>query len=84
MRKVAVGVFILLFVLHHDFWNWDNRNLVFGFIPAGLAYHAAFSIAAALLWLFTIKFAWPTEVEEWAKEGDVEGAGTTDGKGGQH
>ncbi|CAN5504303.1 hypothetical protein BH23VER1_BH23VER1_28970 [soil metagenome] len=71
MNKLVVFLFIALFVLHHDFWNWDNRGLVFGFIPAGLAYHAAFSLAAATLWLFTIRFAWPAEIEAWA-EGEGE------------
>ena len=37
---VIVFVFIALAVLHQDIWNWDNSNLVFGFLPVGLAYHA--------------------------------------------
>ncbi len=76
MNKVVVILFIALFVLHQDFWNWDNRSLVFGFLPAGLAYHGAFSIAASLLWLFAIKFAWPAEVEAWADGAEGEGTGS--------
>jgi len=59
----------LLFTLHHDFWFWDDRSLVFGFLPVGLAYHAAYSIAAALLWLAAVKFAWPSHIEQWADAG---------------
>lgn len=59
-----------LFVLHQDFWWWDNATLVMGFMPIGLLYHAAFSLAAGLLWLLANKLAWPEHVEEWAAEGE--------------
>ena len=62
---IAAGV---LFVLHQDFWLWSNQTLVFGFMPIGLLYHAGFSVAAALLWLCMVKFAWPGAVEAWADE----------------
>lgn len=68
-KKIITVIFCLLFVLHQDFWNWDNTGLVFGFLPVGLAYHAAFSIATALLWVAAVKWAWPSDVEAWA-EGD--------------
>ncbi|MEM1084872.1 MAG: hypothetical protein AAGI48_12240 [Verrucomicrobiota bacterium] len=67
---VATIVFILLAILHQDVWNWDNANLVFGFIPVGLAYHAAYSLTAALFWAIVMKVAWPTRLEEWADESD--------------
>lgn len=57
-----------LFALHQDFWNWDSTTLVFGFLPIGLAYHVAFSIAAGLLWLGAVRFAWPSHIEEWADQ----------------
>lgn len=59
---------MVLFVLHHDWWWWSDRHLVFGFLPIGLAYHAVFSLAAALLWVTAIRFAWPAELEAWADE----------------
>ena len=74
MKKVIYGLAILLGILHQDFWNWDSHALVFGFMPVGLAYHAGFSVAAAILWTCAIKFAWPTELEAWADEVDEEGA----------
>ena len=63
----------ILFVLHHDFWWWDSRTLLFGFLPIGLGYHALFSILAALVWAAAVRFAWPDHIEEWADE--FEGAG---------
>lgn len=72
-NKAIWIIFVLLFFLHQDFWNWDNRGLVFGFLPVGLAYHAAFSLAAALLWASAVKWAWPSDVEAWADESNDEG-----------
>ena len=65
---VSIIVFIVLAVLHQDVWNWDNANLVFGFLPVGLAYHAAYSVVAATFWAIVMKIAWPTRLEEWADE----------------
>lgn len=69
-RWVIVIGFIVLAVLHQDIWNWDKSNLVFGFLPIGLAYHAGYSIVAALFWAGVVFFAWPTHLEEWAEGGD--------------
>lgn len=67
---IAIVVFIVLAILHQDVWNWDNADLVFGFMPIGLAYHAGYSIVAASFWAIVMKFAWPTQLEEWADETD--------------
>ncbi|MCP4848078.1 MAG: hypothetical protein GY899_09060 [Verrucomicrobiaceae bacterium] len=67
-KGIIVGLAILLGILHQDFWNWDDPSLVFGFMPIGLFYHACFSLAAVVLWLFAIKYAWPTKLVEWAEQ----------------
>ena len=74
MKKsgIIITVFIIFAVLHQDIWNWDNPNLVFGFIPVGLAYHAAYSLTAVVFWTLVVKFAWPTQLEEWADGGEAE------------
>ena len=64
-RRVFAYLFlVLLFIFHQDFWLWKNGTLVFGFIPAGLAYHMAFSLLSALAWYLAVRFAWPAELEE--------------------
>jgi hypothetical protein len=68
MRAVIILGFILLFILHQDFWLWNDRRLVFGFLPIGLAYHAGFSIASSLLWGVAVWKAWPREYEELVAE----------------
>ena len=55
----------LLYVLHQDVWFWySSRPLVFGFLPIGLAYHAAYCVAVAgLMWLL-VRYAWPSHLED--------------------
>ena len=57
---------VVLFCLHQDLWFWSDRRLIFGFLPVGLAYHAGFSMAAAALWAFAVRSAWPHHLEAWA------------------
>lgn len=66
MKKLLTGVAAAMIILHKDFWLWDNTNLLFGFMPVGLVYHACFSIAVAVLAVLAIKFAWPHELVSWA------------------
>ncbi len=66
MKKILLFLLIAAFyVLHQDLWNWPKADpLIFGFLPAGLAYHAAYSIAAAALMALLVKTAWPKELED--------------------
>lgn len=68
MKYFVYAAIASLFVLHQDFFFWDDARLVFGFMPIGLAYHAAFSLVAALVWALAVAFAWPTDVEKFAEE----------------
>ena len=55
-RVVLLAAAIVgLYVLHQDLWLWRAaRPLVFGFLPVGLAYHAAYCLLVALLmWAMT-------------------------------
>ena len=70
MRKLVCILVIALFVLHQDWWWWANGDLVFGFMPIGLAYHTLFSILAGVVWALAVKFAWPGDIEAWADATD--------------
>ena len=54
-----------VYALHQDLWAWRTaRPLVFGFLPAGLAYHVAYCLVVALLmWLLT-RLAWPSHLDD--------------------
>ena len=65
-KKPLLSLLVLaVFFLHQDFWNWRNAGLVFGFLPVGLAYHAAYAIAAACLMALLVKFAWPADLDRF-------------------
>ncbi len=63
---------VVLFVVHHDWWFWDDGRLVFGFLPVGLGYQALISLAAAGLWAVAVFRVWP---ELFRDEVDEEAAG---------
>jgi hypothetical protein len=63
-RLLVTAAVLLLYALHQDFWFWrEARPLVFGFLPIGLFYHAAYTVAAALLMWLLVKLAWPGHLE---------------------
>ena len=69
MKYVVWGLVLLLIVLRQDFWNWDDRTLVFGFFPLGLFYHLCISLGAGVTWFLATKFAWPATEKADAEEG---------------
>jgi hypothetical protein len=66
MKKLLVLLLILaVYVVHQDFWNWSKPDpLIFGFLPIGLAYHAAYSILASVMMAILVAVAWPKHLEE--------------------
>jgi hypothetical protein len=65
---MRVALFLLIaavYAAHQDIWNWGKTDpMVFGFLPVGLAYQAAYSIAAAALMALLVLSAWPKHLEE--------------------
>ena len=53
-----------LYALHQDLWLWNEaRPFVFGFLPIGLFYHVAYTVAcSALMWLL-VRHTWPAHLE---------------------
>ena len=66
---LVLFVFLVLLALHQDVWFWDDdKTLILGFLPVGLAYHAFYTVVVAVFWGLVIKFAWPKELEALAGE----------------
>jgi hypothetical protein len=55
----------LVYALHQDVWFWRSaRPLVFGFLPIGLVYHAAYTVAiCGLMWVL-VRTHWPSHLED--------------------
>jgi len=76
MKKLALFLLIaLVYLAHQDFWNWNKAEpLLFGFLPAGLAYHAGYSVICGVMMAVLVKTAWPRHLEAQEVEGaDPEG-----------
>ena len=70
---LIAALLLAVFLLHQDGWNWDRSEpMVFGFLPIGLAYHAAYCVVAALTMLVLVKFAWPADLDRIESEPDDE------------
>ena len=53
-----------VYAFHQDVWFWrDARPLVFGFLPIGLFYHAAYTAGCALLLWLMVRIAWPGHLD---------------------
>jgi len=60
---IAIAITVM-YALHQDVWLWRTaRPLLFGFLPAGLAYHAGYTLACAVLMAVVVRVAWPAHVE---------------------
>ena len=71
-RRLVWGFVVVLAVLHYDFWFWDDRTLVLGFMPVGLLFQVLISVGAGVAWFLVVRFAWPAALEEWAEGSDEE------------
>jgi hypothetical protein len=72
---------VFIYVLHQDFWLWHRaRPLVFGVLPAGLAYHAGYTLAVSLLMWGLVKYRWPSHLEDASERAAEAGAATRRGK----
>lgn len=64
---------ILLLILHQDTWNWSRAEpLLLGFLPIGLAYHAAYTLACSVLLFLFVKHLWPTHLESATRESSTD------------
>lgn len=65
MKEKVLFVALATFVaLHQDTWLWNDSTLVLGFLPSGLAYHAGYSLATAVLWAVVALKAWPESLAD--------------------
>ena len=74
MKNALLAALVLaVYAFHQDVWLWRAaRPLVFGFLPAGLFYHVAYTVLVALLMGLLVAHAWPARLEREA-EGDGRG-----------
>ena len=60
----AVVLTAVLYVMHQDVWFWRRATpLVFGVLPIGLFYHAAYTLATAVALWWLIRLIWPAHLD---------------------
>lgn len=70
-RMVAVLIVAVVYALHQDFWYWrEARPLVFGVLPIGLFYHAAYTLATAVVMWMLVRLLWPEGADDWTGPGE--------------
>ncbi|MDO8539731.1 MAG: hypothetical protein Q7S40_04760, partial [Opitutaceae bacterium] len=63
---LILSFFVLLFVLHQDYWWRDDPRLVLGVLPVSLAYHIFWTLLVAFGWWLVTRFTWPHELDDEA------------------
>jgi hypothetical protein len=67
-KLLLLALILAVYAAHQDSWNWGKANpMLFGFLPPGLAYQAAYSIAASALMALLVAWTWPRHLEEQEK-----------------
>ncbi len=69
-RTLLYLALILLYLLHNDLGNWNDRRLVGG-IPVGLLYHIVYCLVATLMMIALVRYAWPEDLEPQKGEARV-------------
>jgi len=66
MRPLAAATIVtLLYALHQDVWFWrEARPIVFGVLPVGLFYHAAYTVVTAVALWALVRLVWPHDLDE--------------------
>jgi hypothetical protein len=69
MKRTGIVTLVLgIYALHQDFWFWRaSEPRLFGFLPPGLWYHGAYTLAISALMVLLIRVAWPSELERRAE-----------------
>ncbi len=73
-RPLLILAVTALYLLHQDFWYWRTaKPLMFGLLPAGMSYHAIYTIAVSLVMALMVRVAWPSHLEDEAERAENEG-----------
>lgn len=51
-----------LFVLHNDFWLWNDSSIFLG-LPVGLSYHFVFCLLVSFVMWLLARYAWPENLD---------------------
>ena len=65
LRIILILLVLAFYALHQDIWFWRTAQpVVFGVLPIGLFYHAAYTAAISLLMWGLVRVAWPGHLDD--------------------
>ena len=65
LRILLVLLVVGFYAVHQDIWFWRTAQpVVFGVLPIGLFYHAAYTAAISLLMWGLVRLAWPGHLDD--------------------
>ena len=67
--RLALAGLPLLYILHNDFWLWDDPRIVLG-LPVGLTYHTIYCLVTTIVMALAVRWAWPAHLEVEPPEPD--------------
>lgn len=70
MKIVAALLIAGLLVLHQDYWQWNRTELVFGFLPHTIAWHAGLCLITSGVWVLITTLCWPHALEAVDSDGE--------------
>ncbi len=62
-------LFAAMTALHQDVWLWSDGRIWLGLLPAGLAYHVGYTLAAAVVLALLVRYDWPAFVDAAEADG---------------
>jgi hypothetical protein len=70
VRWLLAAALVLFYLLHNDWWLWDDPTIVLG-LPVGLSYHLGYCLAASLLMWLVVRFDPPRDALD--AEAEIDG-----------
>ena len=64
MKLFTIALIALLFMVHQDFWWWDDSTVVHGFLPVGLASQMVITLGAGIGWWLATEYCWPKQLDD--------------------
>ncbi|HEX9653408.1 MAG TPA: hypothetical protein VGA99_06835 [bacterium] len=61
-QKILYSLLAMLYILHTDWWFWNDARLVFN-LPVGFLYHIGYCLVATMVMFLLVKFAWPSHLD---------------------
>ncbi|QDU61379.1 hypothetical protein Pan216_22350 [Planctomycetes bacterium Pan216] len=64
MKAILLAGLPVLYLLHQDWFFWNDPRMLFGIFPAALAYQLGYTLVVCGWMTALVLFAWPKDADE--------------------